>query len=119
MFLSIAGPAPTAKRKKRATALEDSDEYERELPLTVPQVTRGAGHNMGLSVMLFANKEEYFMPSAFYEGFKVRNIMSCMKTPITEVPFVYKGIRKYWILMDKRSLTRRNYFYSCNLKETT
>jgi len=26
---------------------------------------------MGLSVMLFADKEKYFMPSAFFEGFKV------------------------------------------------
>ncbi len=41
------------------------------MPFIVPQVTRGAGKFMGLSVMLFANKEKYYLPSAFFEGFKV------------------------------------------------
>ncbi len=49
----------------------DEDKVERLEPLPVPQVTRGAGKFMGLSVMLFANKGKYFLPSAFFEGFKV------------------------------------------------
>ena len=34
-------------------------------------VTHGAGEAMGLEVMLFADKEKYFLTSAFFEGFKV------------------------------------------------
>ena len=33
--------------------------------------TYGAGEAMGLEVMLFADKESYFLTSAFFEGFKV------------------------------------------------
>ena len=35
------------------------------------EVTYGAGEAMGLEVMLFADKEKYFLTSAFFEGFKV------------------------------------------------
>ena len=35
------------------------------------EVTHGAGEAMGLEVMLFADKEKYFLTSAFFEGFKV------------------------------------------------
>ena len=35
------------------------------------EVTQGAGEAMGLEVMLFADKEKYFLTSAFFEGFKV------------------------------------------------
>ena len=31
----------------------------------------GAGQQMGLSVVLNADKDTYFMTSAFFEGFKV------------------------------------------------
>lgn len=31
----------------------------------------GAGSKMGLTVMLFADLEKYFLTSAFFEGFKV------------------------------------------------
>ena len=37
------------------------------------EVTYGAGEAMGLEVMLFADKEKYFLTSAFFEGFKVSN----------------------------------------------
>ncbi len=39
--------------------------------LPVPQVSYGAGKSMGLSLMLYADYEKYFMTSAFFEGFKV------------------------------------------------
>ena len=38
------------------------------------EVTQGAGEAMGLEVMLFADKEKYFLTSAFFEGFKVSKI---------------------------------------------
>ena len=41
-------------------------------------VTHGAGEAMGLEVMLFADKEKYFLTSAFFEGFKVSLFVKLM-----------------------------------------
>ena len=46
----------------------------------------GAGQKMGLSVVLNAEKNSYFMTSAFFEGFKVKKYIFinnyCNKTKI-------------------------------------
>lgn len=66
---SSSSSSSSSKRKKRS-----SDPSPTPLmigPLAVPQFASGAGVQLGLTVMLFANKNKYFLTSAFYEGFKL------------------------------------------------
>ena len=67
------------RRRKRDTPTFASHAHPRHKrstveylePLAVPLYSMGAGDKMGVTVMLFADTPQYFMTSAFFEGWKV------------------------------------------------
>lgn len=59
---------PTTIRDKRDAATSSKTKL---YPLPVPQFTIGAGKQLGLSVLLDAETEEYFVTSGLFVGFKV------------------------------------------------
>ena len=54
-------------RKKRQTSSKNKTTAVRPKMVT----SSGAGQSMGLTLVLNADKNKYFMTSAFFEGFKV------------------------------------------------
>ena len=66
-------------------------------------VTHGAGEAMGLEVMLFADKEKYFLTSAFFEGFKVSFFVSlcvdniCLHFTQTGNPYLNCNLFKIYV----------------------
>ncbi len=59
------------KQKKRVKRQSNANKVK-ITPLPVPQHSIGAGEKLGLSVLLNAEIEKYFLTSAFFEGFKVK-----------------------------------------------
>ena len=73
------------KRKEKPRFLADNfnmpiciDEYMSSIPynLQKPLVAYGHGVNMGLTVLLDAQTDDYALPSAFFYGFKVSQLFS-------------------------------------------
>ena len=71
------------KRQLHSKSSPDTSAASTKLhPLPVPQYTKGAGNNLGLSLMLHSQVDKYFLTSGSFEGFKVSQNNN-IKTEIT------------------------------------